>query len=266
MALDYLGWALGAAFLAVSAAFILSSLREREWRAAAVAAASALPACGGWFFALVRLEAYRPQIVLGTLVLSVIFITLLALPLGRCEGLRIVGEQERVDERDTIFARARYRPGTAEYRDYYSRHPELQETDDRFRALPELGAPGGQYHDRLITPISNVSFEFNQEVGHLVEGEPAQERVELPPEEMAQRLKGLARYLGAELVGIAELDRAYVYSHIGRGPGGYGEEVELDHRYAIVIAVEMDWRVVRAAPAALTLTESSFKYVEAAKI
>lgn len=198
--------------------------------------------------------------------LTVILIILTLLPLGKQEGLRIVGEQERVDERDTIFARARYQPGTVEYQDYYARHPELKEADDRSRALPKLGAPGGQYFDRLITPLSNISFELNQEIGHLVEGEVSREQIEIDPTEMAERIKGLARYLGAQLVGITELDRAYVYSHVGRGLGSYGEEIELDHRYAIVIGVEMDWRMVRAAPTAPTLVESSLKYVEAAKI
>lgn len=263
---NYLGWALGAVLFLASGGFILTALFEREWRAATVAAILSLPACGGWFSILVWLPAYRPQIVLGTLVLSVISITLLLLPLGKQEGLRIGREQERVDERDTIFARARYRPGTAEYQDYYSRHPELKEADDRFRALPELGVPGGQYYDQLITPLSNISFELNQEIGHLVDGEVSPKRVKVTPAEMAGRIKGLARYLGAELVGITELDQAYVYSHVGRGLGRYGEEIELSHRYAIVIGVEMDWQMVHAAPAAPTLVESSFKYVEAAKI
>ena len=97
---------------------------------------------------------------------------------------------ERVDERDTIFARARYRPGTAEHEDYYSCHPELKEVDDHFRTLPELGAPGGQYFDPSITPLANATFEFLQQVGHLVEGEVEQERVGVDPAEMARRIKG----------------------------------------------------------------------------
>ena len=260
--LDLVGWALGGIFSLGATWFILAALRERERRAAAVS----LPACGGWFAVLVRLTTYHSQIVLGGLALATAFVTLLLLPLGRRGELRIVGEQERVDERDTIFARALYLPGTAEHEDYYSRHPKLKEMDDRLRALPELGAPGGQYFDPSITPLANVTFEFLQKIGHLVEGEVEGERIELGPEEMAERIKGLARHLGARLVGITKLDRAYVYSHIGRSPGGYGEEVKLDHRYAIVIAVEMDWRMVRAASAAPTLVESSLKYLEAAKI
>lgn len=263
---DYLGWALGTIFLLLSAGFILASILEREWRAVSVASLLLLPLCGVWFLALIYLEAYRAQAVLGLLSLFAIFLALISLPLSRSDSLNIVGEQDQVDERDVIFARARYRPGTGEYRDYYSRHLELKEEDDRFRALPRLGEPGGQYFHQLNTPIGNVSFELLEKVGHLVDGEVSPERISIGPEEMAERIKGLARYLGARLVGTTDLDRAYVYSHIGRGPGLYGEEIELDHHYAIVIGVEMDWRMVRTAPAAPTLVESAWEYVEAAKV
>ena len=86
--LDYPGWALGAVFSLLSAGFILTALREGEGREA----------------------------------LSVIFITLVVLPLEDGGELRIVRKQEQVDEWDNIFifSRARYRPGTAEYEDYYS--------------------------------------------------------------------------------------------------------------------------------------------------
>lgn len=195
-----------------------------------------------------------------------ILVTFTILPLGRRTSLQIIGKQEQVDERDTIFARALYQLGTDEYEDYYSCRPEFRKVDERFQSLPELGEPGGQYFDRLITPISNVSFALLQEVGHLVEGEVSPEMGEVDPAEMAQRIKGLAQYLGAKLSGITKLDQAYVYSHIGRGPGRYGEKIKLDHKYAVVIGVEMDWRMVRAAPAAPALTESAREYVEAAKI
>ncbi len=44
----------------------------------------------------------------------------------------------RYDERDTMFARMNYEAGSPEYRDYYSRHPELKEVDDDLRGRPDL--------------------------------------------------------------------------------------------------------------------------------
>jgi len=39
----------------------------------------------------------------------------------------------RVDERDTMFARAERVAGTEEYRDYYDRQPDRRAADDRIR-------------------------------------------------------------------------------------------------------------------------------------
>jgi hypothetical protein len=36
---------------------------------------------------------------------------------------RVVGEIERVDQRDTVQARVALKPGTSEYEEYYARHP-----------------------------------------------------------------------------------------------------------------------------------------------
>ena len=45
----------------------------------------------------------------------------------------IVGETERVDARDYIFARIAMDEGSDWYNEYYGRHPELKESDDRSR-------------------------------------------------------------------------------------------------------------------------------------
>jgi len=36
---------------------------------------------------------------------------------------------KRFDERDILFARMNYSPGSLEYEDYYRRHPELKEVE-----------------------------------------------------------------------------------------------------------------------------------------
>ncbi|MCL6580007.1 MAG: hypothetical protein K6U08_00090 [Firmicutes bacterium] len=67
-------------------------------------------------------------------------------------------------------------------------------------------------------------------------------------------------------VGVAPLDPAFVYSHVGRREAEYGRPVRLDHPYAVVFTVEMDHRLVRSAPGLGTTVESSSRYLEAAKI
>ncbi len=238
---------------------------ERQWKAALRVALVSLPFLLGWPLALVSLPHLLPWLSGGMAVALFAFCLALFFPWRDPQGIRIVGEGERVDERDVIFSRMGLQPGTPQYAEYYSRRPELEEVDARLRSMPELGTPGGRFFDPLATPLATACFDVLREAGKLTEEisslGPKQETPDL-----AHLVKGMARYLGAKLVGIAELDLVFVYSHRGRRPEHYGEPVQLPHRYAIVIGVEMDSRMVNRAPAAPTLMESAREYVEAAKV
>jgi ferredoxin len=72
--------------------------------------------------------------------------------------------------------------------------------------------------------------------------------------------------LGAVDVGVAELRPYHVYSHVGRGTGGYGEPIELEHRWAVAFTLEMDHRRVACAPRAPVVEESARQYAEGARI
>jgi hypothetical protein len=54
---------------------------------------------------------------------------------------------------------------------------------------------------------------------------------------MTSIVKDVATWLGADLVGVAELDPAFVFTHHGlridHHKGRAGQPVTLDHRYAI---------------------------------
>ena len=63
--------------------------------------------------------------------------------------------------------------------------------------------------------------------------------IEASPEEFTRRIKGFARFPGAVEVGITKLNAAYIYSHIGRSPGEWGQPIDLPHANAIAICVQM---------------------------
>lgn len=65
--------------------------------------------------------------------------------------------------------------------------------------------------------------------------------------EMTRQLKRAARFLGASLVGVAELDRRWVYANRRRDL----EPIELpgEIKYAVVVAIEMDELGIAASPA-----------------
>lgn len=76
-------------------------------------------------------------------------------------------------------------------------------------------------------------------------------KVELSPKEATRVIKKTARFFGASLVGIAELNPLWLYSHGVNDRTGEISEIHIpeDYRYAVVMAVEMDHAYVQTSPA-----------------
>lgn len=79
---------------------------------------------------------------------------------------------------------------------------------------------------------------------------------------MTRKIKRAARYLGADLVGIAKLDMRWVYSHHYLLETGESKPVEIDERYKylIVMAMGEDYDMIRTAPSALYMSETFLTY------
>ncbi|MGD9077403.1 MAG: reductive dehalogenase, partial [Desulfobacteraceae bacterium] len=92
----------------------------------------------------------------------------------------------------------------------------------------------------------------------------------LPPEEATLRVKGYALNVGADLVGIAEINPLWTYSHRGeifyQNWDDWGKEIELGHKYAVVFAEEMGFRMIGPAPHTPTVIESMGDYAKGAFI
>jgi ferredoxin len=99
-----------------------------------------------------------------------------------------------------------------------------------------------------------------------VDGPVAAEQVPADQQKISSYLCTLAQYYGALEAGITDLRSYHVYSHIGRGQGEWGAEIPIVHRYAIAFTVEMDQRMVAAAPYPPSIMESGRQYVEASRI
>jgi ferredoxin len=68
------------------------------------------------------------------------------------------------------------------------------------------------------------------------------------PVEMSATIKKAARLYGADLVGICELDKRWVYSrYFDTETGGYGE-LEVPYKYAIVMGIEMNLEMIEQSP------------------
>lgn len=171
----------------------------------------------------------------------------------------------RIDERDTMFARMVLEPGTERFEAYYRDHPEAREADERWRSRPGLLNDAASAHDPVLFPAALASFETVQHLRALVDGEVAEDKVDVDPASITRFLGRWIGKLGAHSVGVTALRNEHVYSHIGRGEG-YGEEVDLPHSFAIAFTVEMDDEMVARAPMAPTLMESARAYVESGAI
>ena len=135
-----------------------------------------------------------------------------------------------------------------------------------YGVLPTREADGFTLFDRALQN-AGWYLEMAFAHGHIVHGKnlfswekkPYSDCLRIPkgeklsgsdPAENSRRVKKVARFLGADLVGICELDSRWIYSH------WYNlhtrEEGQLETpsgcKYAIAIAVEMDYEMFRTSP------------------
>ncbi|NQV06342.1 4Fe-4S dicluster domain-containing protein [bacterium] len=255
----------GCALAACLWVFALVSKGEGERRATRVSALAGL-AVGATLVAMAAVPAGPRRIAVGVLIVLVLAAAVAwFLPIGT--SVPANGRPDRrVDERDIVFARARLEPGTERFDAYYAAHPGHRQGDERTRSLPGLLSDDARMAEPEAFATARGSFELTEALKESVDGPVAPVAAGLGPEEASRLVKQVAAYHGAVDVGITLLRDYHVYSHVGRGSGEYGSEIEMTHAWAIAFAVEMDHGIMRAAPEAPVVAESARQYVEAAKI
>lgn len=172
----------------------------------------------------------------------------------------------RVDERDTMFARAERKAGTAAYEDYYGRNPERRLADDRLRAMPEHGTPGGAHYDEGLSGEAVAFFEGIEAIEPDREVAAAWAARLREADDPTETIRRMLLELGAVAAGFSPLEEGYVYTHKGRLDDDYGDAIRLDHPSACVFLVEMDLDAMRRAPKAPVLRESARQYYRGAEI
>lgn len=245
-----------------SGLFLYYSLREREIRAALICAAAIV-----LISAVAVLTDNVPQYLTLTLDSFILFILiLLILPLDQPHPTSYQASPTRYDERDIMFARARYERGSPAYVDYYTRRPETKNIDDTIRKLPELLEMGGTYYKANPARIADAYFETIQKMHTFCDDQPISPPVSLDKKTATDQVKSMARSLGACDVGITAVKPHHLYTHIGRRIPEYGTPVILNHDQAVVFALEMDYDIIKSAPTMPVIVESSRQYLRAAFI
>jgi len=264
----------GALVAAFFGLFCVTAWRERTPRAALLAGLSCALLVAAWLGGHLALGDAPHWLWLPSG--AVLFLGLLFfLPLGGTRPIVKTGAVRRVDERDTMFAREDYVPGTAEHERYYAMRPENEKADDRIRRMPPLLAPGGKLYDPVGSGFADSLFDIIHRTVSDVDGPVSEPPADTPsgpspdlsdPLSTTRAIKRLAMQMGAAEVGVARLDQDFVYSHVGRGPEPWGAPIETDHRYVIVFSLEMDYELVETAPAVPLTTESANQYLKGTMI
>lgn len=159
----------------------------------------------------------------------------------------VLGPTERYDCRDHVFARMPLREGTPPFDDYYHRHPEKKDYDEKNRERAKRSGAERVANDPINEQLAISGFsrawimsrpEYLDHVATmrlLPVGWAPQKKVMPDPRQMTRKIKALGLHLGAGKVRIAKLDQVWVYSH--KPIPEYGEPYELDYPNVICLAV-----------------------------
>jgi hypothetical protein len=182
-----------------------------------------------------------------------------------------VGHIKRYDGSDQVYSRQLLWPGRDDYKDYYSKNLDKKADDDKRRQHAiEIGTRL-QEQDPVNQYLSLSGFYGAVALSRpeVVEAQKIRMRIspidmvdakkiQVDPEEMANKIKAFGLHLGAAKVRIARLNQNWVYSHYG--PPLYGKPVELNYKYIICLAFCQDPFMIAGGAGQGVDLEVGFKY------
>lgn len=137
------------------------------------------------------------------------------------------------------------RPTTLIYDDRVKR---VDERDGGFQRANrgEYGSKYQQEYNRFLEkyPLSYAQLKISKHLATIVDGTPFKNPASLPdsPQLISKHIKELAYFLRADMVGICKLPPYAVFTNSRWN----GEPIELNHKYAIAILVDQDWKTASA--------------------
>jgi reductive dehalogenase len=208
-----------------------------------------------------KLQTFLFLIYLGFILLGLLGIY----PRPSYSGIVDLVPIKRADERDIMFSRKELEKGTDRYREYYARNPEKEILDNLFRKEPGLLSSKALFYHPKAFNSARTFFKKIDDLKPLINGDISAKKSSLTPGEHRSMLFNKAMQLGALDIGICRCQSYHFYTHKGRGTD-YGIPITNTHKYAIAFTVEMDHKMVQAAPNASIVMESARQYLNAARI
>jgi ferredoxin len=260
-------------FLFAAVLFAYESVRENEARAAKIGfVAVALTVALAFLIVLIPPIRWPLAALFG--IVTLVFLVFLIPGKPNARALKgslgyVTGEVARYDERDMVFARNSIPPGTQMYDEYYGLHPEYEEMDAGRRSKggtvgPRPGAIDKGHRPNLAMTKSAYCVLPTLGPQQAISPEQGNEPYTMDPHNASEIVKGYARHLGADLVGICRVNQLWAYSHRGEchfdNWDAWGKEIPGQLPHAVVIATEMDADLVNASPHTPAHVETRLNY------
>ncbi len=253
-------------FFVLFLAFGLQFFRENELRASKISLGSS------FFFGLLFLLFYFVEVPFNEnleqlfTVFILIFTIVLLFPFRAKGNFTAELEKEPFDERDVMFSRNELIPGSKRFSEYYQRHPEKRELDDKFRSKAGLMSEKATQYHPLKFAAADANFQSVESfVPYLQDNALGNEKISVDAGELSHFIKKWMKQVGVLSIGVSELKEYHLYSIKGRREE-YGNPVVQNHRFAIAFTVEMDKDMIDFAPAGEAIMESSQQYFRSAAI
>ncbi len=208
---------------------------------------------------------YRNLLGYGIIILSGVSFIYIFIPRPHDNKNPYKKPNSRIDERDTMFSRDHLVKETDYYHNYYAKNPDKKTIDDKIRNNPGLLSESSKYYKKHWFSAAQTNFDLVKKLRYQVNGEISNKKIKSSAQSNTNYLKSWLKELGVIATGVTTLKDYHIYSHGGRDQR-YGKKFEKNYQYAIAFTVPMDFGLVKSAPKAPMVFESSRRYLQSAQI
>lgn len=152
----------------------------------------------------------------------------------------------RFDERNILFSRLRYIKDTKIYNDYYSEFKNHKDRDDHIRKAGANLLENGMLLKKSDYDVSLLQKRCEYAYNEAKKTKVIKNKTSLNKKDTTYNIKKMANSLGIELVGITAITNEDHYLY--RGRNHYGDKINLDYKYAIVLAYPLNIKYINKAP------------------
>ena len=178
------------------------------------------------------------------------------LPLDKWEKKYIVESIERFDQKNHMFSRPWWDPKMKDIHEKFYRQ-RIIPGEKAGWTLPDMAFGEGSWylertlsHGNIIGQHGPFAWEETTPQSASMLTTEGMKMDVTDPVKITRAIKKVATYFGADLVGICELDRRWVYSHSYNRTTLESKPLEIpeEYKYAISMAYEMDYELIKYAP------------------